>query len=461
MKKTSSLIAAFTLFTFVVPTIASAASPFVDIPEDFEFVQALDSLKTRGVIKGYPDQTFLPDKGISRAEFLKLAVTASGVKVPVNSAGETGTLEDISFTDVSKDDWFYDLVRTAKTLRLVSGYSDNTFRPQQGVSRVEALKILSNAYGVTPDTSAISSSAAQTEMIPSDLPVGGWFTPYAQFARNKWIMTDYDDGKFRPHQQLTRASAAEIVYRFDRVVAAKMAAFDITSEWSTHTSTTGSFTLKMPRNWSVIPESTRTVFWKEDPTIEQEDYAFTTPLSAKLIVRHPVSITQTTATAYFTEIRKLSETLFGKDSVNFEELGTTLHVTVKSKNLENWYIFVEPKKAVVLYGEFGDSPLTSKMRDILRLMERSLVYSPSPLAESKKAEIENLLSQIHTATLVEGKGTVTLSLLTDKVLFETDTIGVGTGPIDYYFSPSLNVTVKYERKSDVILSIRSGRTSKF
>ena len=55
----------------------------------------------------------------------------------------------------------------------------------------------------------------------------------------------------------------------------------------------------------------------------------------------------------------------------------------------------------------------------------------------------------------------TLDMLPDKTIISTDTIGVGTGPVDYYYSEGLDYTFKYERFADVILDSREGKTSAF
>ena len=62
---------------------------------------------------------------------------------------------------------------------------------------------------------------------------------------------------------------------------------------------------------------------------------------------------------------------------------------------------------------------------------------------------------------MDGTGIETLKLFDDLKIIETDTIGVGTGPVDYYYSAKLNVTLKHERSFDVILDIEDGETSGF
>lgn len=455
------------------PSALALENPFVDIPEDYEFVQALDNLKNRGVIKGFPDQTFVPDKPISRAEFLKIVMVSSGVK-PKEKADDPG------FKDVLTEDWFYEFVRDAKATGLVKGFDDATFRPHQGVTRAEALKMLFQAYNVKPEFSGDSGAGGidadgsgtltgeMTVIFPPDITVSDWFFSFAGAARQRWIMTDYDDGLFRPHQTLTRGSAAEVLYRFDTVYKNNLPMFDIATEWENFQSASGGFSLKKPRSWSVIPETTRTVFWKEDPLFPHQDYAFTTPLSAKLIVRHPVSVSQNSGDAYYEEVKKFSESLFGKDAVRFSEVmipgqpsgSLALRVSVLSKNLENWYFYAENQKVFIFYSEFGPGSLSQKFQNTISSMMRTVQFQ-SPLPDANKKEFETLMSHIQENILIESKGKTTLELLPDKMILETDEIGVGTGPVDYYFSAKFNLTLKYERVSDMILAIRASRTTKF
>jgi hypothetical protein len=58
---------------------------------------------------------------------------------------------------------------------------------------------------------------------------------------------------------------------------------------------------------------------------------------------------------------------------------------------------------------------------------------------------------------VQGKGMETIELFNTYELIFTDTLGVGTGPVDYYFLPGANNTIKYERSFDVILDVLIGR----
>ncbi|EKD64325.1 MAG: hypothetical protein ACD_51C00026G0006, partial [uncultured bacterium] len=82
-------------------------------------------------------------------------------------------------------------------------------------------------------------------------------------------------------------------------------------------------------------------------------------------------------------------------------------------------------------------------------------------AVTTPTEWDAVLEEARSLIQVDGQGAYALSLFTDKVLIETDTIGVGTGPVDYYYSAGADVTLKYERSYDVVLDIMDGETSAF
>ena len=92
-------------------------------------------------------------------------------------------------------------------------------------------------------------------------------------------------------------------------------------------------------------------------------------------------------------------------------------------------------------------------------MLETLEYKPVTLEPGE--DYSELLSEILSNVLVEDKGMAMITKLPDSLIIETDAIGVGTGPVDYYYSSKMDYTFKYERESDVILDSRKGKTSAF
>jgi hypothetical protein len=94
------------------------------------------------LIEGYSDGTFRPDNTINRAEFLKIIIDASGN----NLGGYTGISLATIFSDVEPGVWYATHLKSAKSLGIISGYPDGTFRPGNSISFAEAAKIVLNAF---------------------------------------------------------------------------------------------------------------------------------------------------------------------------------------------------------------------------------------------------------------------------------------------------------------------------
>ena len=91
-------------------------------------------------------------------------------------------------------------------------------------------------------------------------------------------------------------------------------------------------------------------------------------------------------------------------------------------------------------------------------MVESVAYSPTG---DSGLTTDEIIAELRASISVDGVGLDMITLLSDVELIETDTIGIGTGPVDYYYSPSADITIKYERSFDVILDIEAGQTTAF
>lgn len=149
---------------------------------------------TDGLIKGYPDGTFKPDRGVTRAEFV--AMINSAFQVP--KSGRTLP----PFKDVKSSDWFAPAVTAVVDAGYVNGYPDGTFRPQQAITRQEAATLLAGLLRLEDGGKLDFSDAGQ---------IGDWARPGVAGLVAKGLISGYPDGSFRPGRTITRAEAAVIV----------------------------------------------------------------------------------------------------------------------------------------------------------------------------------------------------------------------------------------------------------
>lgn len=153
---------------------------------------------------------FSPDQPISRFELLKLALFSGCIKL-----SEDREQLSVSFTDVSSTSRRYEsedktlrrrVVYTAVRNKIVEGYEDGSFRPDDTVNRAEALKIL------MATTKLPSIEDEYTLQSFSDVSEDAWFAAYVRRALAYTLVSGYEDGTFKPEQSITRAEAAKIIY---------------------------------------------------------------------------------------------------------------------------------------------------------------------------------------------------------------------------------------------------------
>jgi len=175
------------------------ASTFSDIPYNHPYSTSISSLESSGIIDGYNDGTFKPDAIINRAEFLKIALNAT--KVELNSNTPT------KFTDVNETSWYAPYLRKAKERGWIQGYPNGTFKPEQGINKVEALKMLGEIQNWDKLTPAEVPSASF-----KDTYRFLWYSPYVYFAKEHNLLfekTEY----LNPEEKITRGYMAELIYR--------------------------------------------------------------------------------------------------------------------------------------------------------------------------------------------------------------------------------------------------------
>lgn len=104
---------------------------FKDLSNTRWSATAISYMNELGLIKGYPDGTFKPEKSITRAEFAAMATRFA------NLFG--GGLQ--CFVDVPYTHWANDVIAKAASAGWVSGYPDGTFKPENKITRAEVVSI--------------------------------------------------------------------------------------------------------------------------------------------------------------------------------------------------------------------------------------------------------------------------------------------------------------------------------
>jgi len=117
----------------VAETVTTA--PFPDVPADAWSAPYVTKGKELGIVEGYDDGNYKPDRAVNRVEALKMMLLGAGIDV---SGADTSLID---FTDTDPAGWYVNYLAYAIANEIVSGYADNTFKPDNDVAREEIAKI--------------------------------------------------------------------------------------------------------------------------------------------------------------------------------------------------------------------------------------------------------------------------------------------------------------------------------
>ena len=167
---------------------------FVDLIDGSELERAATELYRRGVVSGYANGFFLPERQINRAEALKILLTLR--------FGEVGQLPlEVDFSDVKSEDWFYKYVLMASELGAVSGFEDGSFRPFERVTFAQFLRMMTVIFDLPTNLDSALNDQFALE----------WYAPYVG------LVTEFDlweGSSFDFNYVLRRADAALVLYRY-------------------------------------------------------------------------------------------------------------------------------------------------------------------------------------------------------------------------------------------------------
>ena len=135
---------------------------FKDVPAGAWYGTAVSTLCNMGVITGYQDGTFGPQRNITRAELATILARFC------DTSGSAAVLD--RFTDISHS-WARKYINLAAEAGLVYGYTDGTFRPDQNITRAETIVMVNRILG----RSASADTVVKGYKTFSDVAAGAWY----------------------------------------------------------------------------------------------------------------------------------------------------------------------------------------------------------------------------------------------------------------------------------------------
>lgn len=168
---------------------------FSDVKSGYWAKKPIEHTGTVGLVQGYPDGAFKPERELSRAELATLLVRAKGV-TPYGKPRQV-------FLDVKISHWAAGYIEAATRMGLVKGYPDGKFRPDNRITKAESIAVLARF-------DKLPLEVAETRPY-LDVKTSHWAAKYIQAAKETGMLTYISGPRLRPKEQVTRAEAIEMM----------------------------------------------------------------------------------------------------------------------------------------------------------------------------------------------------------------------------------------------------------
>jgi S-layer homology domain len=232
--------------SFATPVLLSGSASaqrtfFSDVSSSYWAKPFIERVTKEGVMSGFGDGTFKPEQLVTRAQFA----------VILNSAfSEEPVRKNRTFKDVTAKNKAAAAINKAYATGFMSGYSDNTFRPDLKITKAQALVFLANGLQLT-----VPKSVSKTLSVYRDADeIADNAQNGVAAATDSKLVVNYPKIAFlNPNDEMTRADAAAMIYQAlvsqEKLTAlpgdTKIAAYIVnngtgqTTSSSTSTTTTG------------------------------------------------------------------------------------------------------------------------------------------------------------------------------------------------------------------------------
>ena len=162
----------------------------------------LPASEHKAYIFGYEDGTFRPDNNMSRGEAAAIFARLISEKKDEKISGKS------SFDDVSKNEWYSNYIGYLSKYGIIKGYSDNTFRANDNVTRAEFVAMTVRFNALFNEVKKDGYTVKYT-----DVANNYWAYSDITYAKNVGWLNGYADGTFKGDNAITRAEVVTVVNR--------------------------------------------------------------------------------------------------------------------------------------------------------------------------------------------------------------------------------------------------------
>lgn len=175
------------------------STSFTDVAGSHFASTAITTLAQAGIVKGYEDGTFHPNAPVTRAEFAIMITRAFDLQSTQGYQHH--------FADFNPAAWYAPELTIALNAGVTKGYDANRYAPGQFIPREQSAIMLTNVLRQEG-----MPHAASPAVFGDYHAITAWAVEAVNDAVANHIMNGYPDGSFKPHQNVTRAEAAQMIF---------------------------------------------------------------------------------------------------------------------------------------------------------------------------------------------------------------------------------------------------------
>ena len=164
----------------------------------------IDILASKLIINGMNEKEFMPEGKVTRAQLASIIV---------RSLGLTGNSTSVKFSDVNNSDWYAGVIGAAVDAGIVSGYKDNTFKPNAFVTKEETAAMVVRAMNFAGDDTNIAADEVNQQLtkLADGSKINDWAKSAVAVAVKKGVIQGNEKKIFAPKGNSSRAEATVMI----------------------------------------------------------------------------------------------------------------------------------------------------------------------------------------------------------------------------------------------------------
>ena len=170
--------------------------------------KGIDYVLDKGYMAGVENNRFAPNRIVTRAMIAQILYAAEGK--PRTSGS--------SFSDVEAGQWYSSAIGWAAQKKLVAGYGNGRFGPNDGITREQLAAIL---YQYSKFKSLVNTKTADLGRFNDNKQISRWAREAMEWASANALLSGFEDSTIRPKGNATRAQLATILFAYDSNVRKK------------------------------------------------------------------------------------------------------------------------------------------------------------------------------------------------------------------------------------------------